>query len=158
MIALVLALLIFSAGYSAYTVKAVTWRYKQYNAERIAFLKAQTKPGDIVICDSQPRLEHSGPLFFERIFVVADSQCQLSRVITLLKEKQVGHAYLWARFRGLSAGNSYSGSGPLVFSSNHGPEDYLFTLALGSPKEGTARNPSPTLTSCSGRGVTPRLP
>jgi hypothetical protein len=157
MVTLVLALLVFSACYSAYTLKSVTWRYKQYNAERIAFLKAQTKPGDIVICDSQPRLEHAGPLFFERIFMVADSPCQLSRVVTLLKEKEIERAYLWAGFRGLSAGNSYSRPRPLVFSSKHGPENYLSSVTLVPPKEGTAGGPSPTLTSCSGRGSTPRL-
>ena len=157
MIALVLALLGFSACYSAYTLKTVIWRYKQYNTERIAFLKAQTMPGDVIICDSQPRLEHGGPLFFERIFVVADSQCQLSQVVTLLKEKEIGHAYLWARFRGPSTGNSRSGSGPLVFSSSHGPEDHLSYVALGSPKARSARSPSPTHSSCSGGGVAPRL-
>lgn len=45
MVALVLVLLVFSACYSAYSSNSVTWRYKRYNAERTAFLKAQTKPG-----------------------------------------------------------------------------------------------------------------
>jgi hypothetical protein len=157
MVATVVALLLFSACSSAYSVKSVTWRFKQYNDERIAFLKAQTKPGDIVLVDSQPRMEHSGPLFFERIFVVADSPCQLSRIETRLKEKQIAHVYLWSGSRSLSVGSPCNRPNPIVFSSTHGPESYLSSVTLPSSKDRAAGGPPPTLTSCSGKSSLPRL-
>ncbi len=129
MVALVLALLVFSACYQAYTFKRNIWNYKQYNAERIEFLKAATRSGDVIICDSQPLLEHSGPLFFERIFVVAESRCELLRYVRLLKEKGIAHAHLWTHFGCLPKDTAYTASSPAVFSSSHGPRNYLFTLS-----------------------------
>jgi len=130
MVALVFALLIFSACYQAYTFKRSIWNYKQYNAERIQFLKTATKPRDIIICDAQPLLEHGGPLFFERTFVVAESRCELSRYARLLKEKGIARAYLWTNFCCLPKDTSFTASSPAVFSSSHGPKNYLFTLSM----------------------------
>ena len=132
MVALAIALFIFSAGYQAYALKTGIWKYKQYNAERIQFLKTATKPGDIIICDSQPRMEHSGPLFFERILMVAQNPDELSRYMRLLHEKGVTRAYVWTFVDRLPADISYKATSPVVFSSSHGPENYLFAL-LPSP-------------------------
>ncbi len=132
MVALVLALFVLSAGYQAYTLKTSVWNYKQYNAERIQFLKTTTNTGDIIICNSQSMMEHSGPLFFERILIVAQDPHELSQYVRLLKEKGVTHAYLWTHFDSLPKDTSYKASSPVVFSSSHGPGNYLFTLS-GSP-------------------------
>ena len=95
MFALVIGFFIFSAGHQAYTLKTNIWKYKAYNGERVQFLKAATKPGDVIICDSQPLMEHSGPLFFERIFIVAQNPHELLQYIQLLKEKGVSRIYFW---------------------------------------------------------------
>ena len=130
MVALVIVLFIFSAGYQAYILKTNIWKYKAYNGERVQFLKAATKPGDVIICDSQPLMEHSGPLFFERIFIVAQNPHELLQYIQLLKEKGVSRVYFWTFADRLPRDTSYEATSPVLFSSNHGPENYLFTLSL----------------------------
>jgi len=129
MVTLVLALFVFSAGYEAYILKNDIWNYKQYNAERIEFLKTATKPGDIIMVDSQPLMEHSGPLFFERILIVAQNPHELSLYVRLLKEKGVVRSYWWAHSGSLPKDTSYEASGPAVFSSRRGVKNYLFTLS-----------------------------
>jgi hypothetical protein len=133
MVALVITLLIFSAGYQAYTLKTRIWNYKQYNAERIQFLRTATKAGDVIICDSQPLMEHGGPLFFERIFVVARNPRELSQSVQLLKDGGVTRAYLWTTSYGSCArpSTSNAATNPVVFSSSHGPRNYLMTLSPG---------------------------
>jgi hypothetical protein len=129
MFALLVGLFIFSAGHQAYTLKTNVWKYKAYNGERIQFLKAATKPGDIIICDSQPLMEHSGPLFFERIFMVAQNPHELSQCVRLLKERGVTRIYFWTFADRLPADTAYKATSPVFFSSSHGPENYLFALS-----------------------------
>ena len=149
-VALAVLLLVFSACYQAYTVKTTIWNYKQYNAERIRFLHTATEPGAVIICDKQARLEHGGPLFFDRVFMVAENGPQFAHLIDLLNEKQIKHAYLWAGFTCLPTGTSYSASKPAVFSDSRGPKNYLYTLTL---KQGDGGERTKPCGSCGDRGT-----
>ena len=152
-VALAVLLLVFSACYQAYTVKTTIWNYKQYNAERIRFLRAATEPGAVIICDAQARLEHGGPLFFDRVFMVAENRQQFTRQVDLLKEKEIKQAYLWAGFGCFSTGPSVNASKPAVFSDRYGPKDYLFTLTLNQG-DGGQRKPCGT---CGSRGTCDKI-
>jgi hypothetical protein len=86
---------IFSLGYGLHNFKNDIWRYKWFNTKRIEFLKKYTHDGDVVIFQDQRLMEHAGPLFFERIYLVSDELAELTKLFNLLKEKGINYCFLW---------------------------------------------------------------
>jgi hypothetical protein len=41
-------------------------------------------------------MEHAGPLFFERVYLVAPQEVDFERILKTLKKKGVSHLYLWS--------------------------------------------------------------
>ncbi len=71
-------------------------KYKDYNAARIAFLDKHTSAGDaILFLGDAGSMEHAGPLFFDRVFLVAKSPGDAERFARLLGEKGVDRLYAW---------------------------------------------------------------
>jgi len=71
-------------------------KYKDYNAARIAFLERHTSAGDaILFLGDAGSMEHAGPLFFDRVFLVAKSPGDAERFARLLGEKGVDRLYAW---------------------------------------------------------------
>jgi hypothetical protein len=52
-------------------VRSNLWTYKDYNARRIEFIRQHTPAGAAVLFYDAASMEHAGPLFFERVFLVA---------------------------------------------------------------------------------------
>jgi hypothetical protein len=70
--------------------------YEKYNSQRVKFLSEHTKAGDAIIFPANPLMEHCGPLFFERIFIVSTGgEKELLEVLKKLKEKGFSHGYYW---------------------------------------------------------------
>jgi hypothetical protein len=59
-------------------------KYRDYNAARIEFIEKYTSAGDVVLFDDAGSMEHAGPLFFDRVFLVAktpgDQECFARRL------------------------------------------------------------------------------
>jgi len=70
-------------------------KYKDYNAARIAFLEKHTSSGDAVVFDDTGKMEHAGPLFFDRVFLVARSPGDQDRLFRALTAGKVENAYAW---------------------------------------------------------------
>jgi hypothetical protein len=76
-------------------VRINLWLYKDYNAQRIAFLKQHTTAGDAVLFYDHASMEHAGPLFFERVFLVAARQGDQERFTRQYAGRDAGGAYAW---------------------------------------------------------------
>jgi hypothetical protein len=91
-------------------------KYKDYNAARIVFLEKHTKEGDAILFHDTGSMEHAGPLFFDRVFLVAKSPRDPERVARLLGEKGVDRMYAWTpNPPGIKGFNPYGGEGPPAF-------------------------------------------
>jgi hypothetical protein len=86
---------IFSLGYGLYHFKNSIWKYKWYNTQRIEFLKKYTHDGDVVIFQDNRLMEHAGPLFFERIYLIANEPDVLKKLFNVLKSKGISYFYFW---------------------------------------------------------------
>jgi hypothetical protein len=71
-------------------------KYTNYNAKRIAFLEESTANGDVVIFKESPSMEHAGPLFFDRVYLVAQQPGHFERILKTLKDRGMSHVYLWS--------------------------------------------------------------
>jgi len=84
-------------------------QFREYNAARIAFLEKHTSPGDAVVFDDTGKMEHAGPLFFDRVFLVARSPGDQDRLFRTLTAGKVENAYAWTgNPMGLGGFNPYS--------------------------------------------------
>ena len=71
-------------------------KYKNYNFRRVEFLRSYTKKGDVVIFSANPLMEHAGPLFFDRIYIVSKNRGKdINEILKSLKEKGVTYCYYW---------------------------------------------------------------
>ena len=70
-------------------------KYREYNAAYVAFLAGHTSAGDVVLFEDAGNMDHSGPLFFDRVFLVAKSPGDAERFARLLGEKGVDRLYAW---------------------------------------------------------------
>jgi hypothetical protein len=93
--AVLIGFLLFSSIHGLYNLKNDIWRYKWYNTKRIEFLQKYTTDGDVVIFQDNRLMEHAGPLFFERIYLVSDGEKELTRVFRTLKTRGINHCYFW---------------------------------------------------------------
>jgi len=70
-------------------------QFREYNAARVAFLGKHTSSGDAVVFDDTGKMEHAGPLFFDRVFLVARSPGDQDRLFRALTAGKVENAYAW---------------------------------------------------------------
>jgi len=115
-------------------------RYKGYNAARIAFLERHTTAGDAVVFDDAGSLEHAGPLYFERVFLVARGNGDHERLVGRLRERGIDGIYAWTVHPlAIKGFDPYSGQIPPAFPPPPGEtsccsksckkkEDYLVRL------------------------------
>jgi hypothetical protein len=91
--------------------KANFWRYTVYNDAKVDFLKRETGPGAVIIFDNMGSMEHAGPLFFDRVFLVARGR-QIEPLLERLREMGVKQCHVWTRDTRLKfqIGNPYDDS------------------------------------------------
>jgi hypothetical protein len=71
-------------------------KYTNYNAKRVAFIEEATAKGDVVVFKDSPSMEHAGPLFFDRIYLLAQQAGHFEKILKTLKDRGMSHAYLWS--------------------------------------------------------------
>lgn len=76
-------------------VRSNLWTYKDYNARRIEFIRQHTSSGDAVLFYDRASMEHAGPLFFERVFLVAARPGDQEGYARQLAARGIGHAWAW---------------------------------------------------------------
>jgi len=70
-------------------------KYKDYNAARIAFLEKHTSAGDVIVFGDTGSMENAGPLFFDRVFLVAKNPGDPERFARRLRDRGVDGFYVW---------------------------------------------------------------
>ena len=91
-------LIIFSFFWNCDRLKNSVLQTKQYNADRVEFLEQKTREKDVIIFQLNPLMEHCGPLFFERIFMVSKNRGgDLPEILATLQKKEITHCYYWTR-------------------------------------------------------------
>lgn len=91
-------------------------KYKDYNAERIAFLERHTSAGDAILFVDTGSMEHAGPLFFDRALLVAKSPGDPERFALRLRERGINRIYAWTVTPlGIKGFNPYGGEIPPAF-------------------------------------------
>lgn len=96
--------------------------YIHGNLRGIEFIRSNTAKGDVVVFDQPAATGNMGPLFFERVFLVASGPEDMDRIIATLRARGVGHFYFWT----LSAvhlatyGNPYGEGSHAVFPTGCG--------------------------------------
>ena len=80
-------LLLIGAVASFLSIKNDLYPFMQLNAARVQWLTEQTECNDVIICEDEPLLRHAGPLFFNRIFIVEESQRELKQLVDQLRTK-----------------------------------------------------------------------
>lgn len=76
-------------------VRSNLWLYKEYNARRIEFLKQHTSTGDAIVFYDTASMEHAGPLFFERVFLVAARPGEQEGYARQLADRGIARAWAW---------------------------------------------------------------
>lgn len=113
-------------------------RYTYYNAGRVEFLKNTTKDGEVIIFDANPLMEHCGPLYFDRIFMVRKQGEPLGSILETLKAKGIGRCYFWTMNSNLGRQNladANYGVAEYRFLSQGGPMQFLFEIDLKGKKD-----------------------
>ena len=87
--------LLVSAGFGLKGLKNDVWRFVEYNARRVEFLKQHTASGDVVVFKDDRLMEHAGPLFFERVYLVARDSGELAEIEDRLSSRGVATYYYW---------------------------------------------------------------
>ena len=71
-------------------------KFSNYNARRVAFLEQNTAKGDVVVFTGASLMEHAGPLFLDRVYLVARQEGDFERMLKTLKKRGVSHLFLWS--------------------------------------------------------------
>ena len=91
-------------------------KYKDYNAARIAFLEKHTSVGDAVLFTDTGDMAHAGPLFFDRVFLVARSPGDQGRLVRQLRGRGIDGIHVWTpNPLGIKGFNPYGGEAPPAF-------------------------------------------
>jgi hypothetical protein len=91
-------------------------KYKDYNAARIAFLEKHTSAGEAILFDDAASMEHAGPLFFDRVFLVPGSPGDQELWVRRLRERGIDGIYAWTvNPLGIKGFNPYGGEAPPTF-------------------------------------------
>jgi len=128
-------------------------QFREYNAARVAFLEKHTSSGDAVVFDDTGKMEHAGPLFFERVFLVARSPGDRDRLFRTLAAGKVENAYAWTgNPMGLVGFNPYSMEKPPEFPPPPGSKSCCGGSCKGK-RDYLVRVNTPELTAAdAGRG------
>jgi hypothetical protein len=70
-------------------------KYKDYNAARIEFIEKHTSAGDAILFGDAGSMEHAGPLFFDRVFLVTKSPGEQDLLVRRLRERGIEGIYAW---------------------------------------------------------------
>ncbi len=107
-------------------------KYKDYNAARIAFLERHTSAGDAVIFGEAGSMEHAGPLFFDRVFLVPKNPGDPERFARRLRERGIDGIYAWTlNPLSIERFSPYEGEAPPAFPPPPGSK----SCCSGSCKE-----------------------
>jgi hypothetical protein len=87
--------LLASTGFGLRGLKNDVWRFVKYNAQRVEFLKQHTASGDVVVFAGNRLMEHAGPLFFERVYLVAGDSSELAEIEGRLRSRGAATYYYW---------------------------------------------------------------
>jgi len=91
-------------------------KYKDYNAARIAFLEKHTSAGDAIVFGDTGSMEHAGPLFFDRVFLLSKNPGDPERFARRHSERGIDRIYAWtANPLGIKGFNPYGGEAPPAF-------------------------------------------
>ncbi|MGE5800323.1 MAG: hypothetical protein ACM337_08325, partial [Syntrophaceae bacterium] len=67
--------------------------YRAYTAAYIAFLEKHTSKGDVVLVEDAGHMLYAGPLFFDRVFLVARNPDEQGRLLCRLRNRPVTRIY-----------------------------------------------------------------
>lgn len=125
------------------------FKFTDYNTRRIEFLQRHTAAGDALIFRDTGSLEHSGPLFFDRIFFVARGPVDEQRMQERLRVRGIGRVYLWTAASPMSIeGNDPYADGeiprfPMLTSGTRCRRacggDFFYLIRLDARSDRTAR-------------------
>lgn len=68
---------------------------RNFNHERVSFLKNSTIQDDVIIFLHPSLMEHTAPLFFERRFLVSVDDSEFKSIASTLQRKKIKQFYLW---------------------------------------------------------------
>ncbi|MFH1479154.1 MAG: hypothetical protein ABIG92_05215 [Candidatus Omnitrophota bacterium] len=93
-------LVIFSFTVNLSELRKTVLGCKYYNYKRVEFLKENTKDKDVVIFQANPLMEHAGPLYFERVYIVSKNNGRDTKdILDTLKEKGIQYCYYWTMYK-----------------------------------------------------------
>ncbi len=132
-------------------VRSNLWIYKDYNARRIEFLRQHTPAGAAVLFYDAASMEHAGPLFFERVFLVAARPGDQERFNRQLAGRGIGRAWAWTLdpFRDVRGFDPYAHESMQQFPmlSRRGPccggtcrERYFYLIRLDTGADRSSGN------------------
>ncbi len=108
-------------------------KYRAYNTARVEFIGKHTAAGDAILFRETGSMEHSGPLFFDRAFLLAKNPGDEESLIRRLHERGIDRIYEWTTnpmsVRGF---NPYSRESPPAFPFPPGVK----SCCSGNCKEG----------------------
>ena len=134
---LILAFLVLIGVVNGYEPAKDSYRASLYNAERVAFIRSNTADGDVVVFGDRGSMEHAGPLFFDRVFLIAGREEGMRTILGKLRDRGIHLCHLWTMDRSLvfRFGNPYSEDRRDVFpppgGSGRSPGFSLIRLDVG---------------------------
>ncbi len=134
---LILAFLVLIGVVNGYEPAKDSYRASLYNAERVAFIRSNTADGDVVVFGDRGSMEHAGPLFFDRVFLIAGREEGMRTILGKLRDRGIHLCHLWTMDRSLvyRFGNPYSEDRRDVFPppgwSGRSPGFSLIRLDVG---------------------------
>ena len=134
---LILAFLVLIGVVNGYEPAKDSYRASLYNAERVAFIRSNTAAGDVVVFGDRGSMEHAGPLFFDRVFLIAGREEGMRTILGKLRDRGIHLCHLWTMDRSLvfRFGNPYGEDRRDVFpppgGSGRSPGFSLIRLDVG---------------------------
>ena len=134
---LILAFLVLIGVVNGYEPAKDSYRASLYNAERVAFIRSNTADGDVVVFGDRGSMEHAGPLFFDRVFLIAGREEGMRTILGKLRDRGIHLCHLWTMDRSLvfRFGNPYGEDRRDVFpppgGSGRSPGFSLIRLDVG---------------------------
>ncbi|NQT29980.1 MAG: hypothetical protein HQ596_05365 [Candidatus Saganbacteria bacterium] len=94
--AMVILLVILSLLSTGFRLQTSILRYKFFNQKRHEFIADNTKSEEVIIFVGNPLMEHAGPLYFERKFMVINTGDEFTAATKKIKAKSIKNYYLYA--------------------------------------------------------------
>ena len=114
---MILALLVLIGVVNGYAPAKGHYGASLYNAERVAFIRSNTADSDVIVFGDRGSMEHAGPLFFDRVFLIAGREEGLRNILGRLRDRGIDLCHLWTIDRSMvfRFGNPYSEDRKEVF-------------------------------------------